>query len=81
MIDAVVFACLLIGCKVSGIFHHHNSLVVAFVAAADGTQFLIRQSKTLFTITDILLRVHHRTGQTFHLLLWHVNDVKCKSLG
>ena len=59
---------------------HHDRFMVTLVAAADWTEFLICQSITLLAVTDIRLGLRDRASQTRHLLLRHIDDMKCQSL-
>ena len=81
MIDAVVFAGLLVGGQIPGILHHHNHLMVPLRIGADGAELLIRHGKAFFTITDIFLGIDDGIRQCLHLLQRHIYDVECQPLG
>ena len=81
MVHTFILSCLFVCCQISGIFHHHDSLVITLVAAADGAKFLIRQCIALFAVADVGFGLRDGSGQARHLLLRHIDDVKCQSLG
>ena len=80
MVNAVVFAGLLIGCKVSGILYYHYRLMIPLVAASNRAQLLIRQGIALPTVAHLLFGLQHDAGQALHLLLGHVDNMKRESL-
>ena len=80
MVYAFVFAGFFIGRQIPGVFHHHNGLVIPAGAAADRTQFLIRQRKAFFAVAYIFFGVHHSLRQPLYLFLRHVDDMKRESL-
>ena len=67
--------------QVSGILHHHDGLVIAPVAATDGTKFLIRQRIAFLAVADVGFSLCNSSRQARHLLLRHIDDVKRQSLG
>ena len=81
MIDAVVFAGLLVGGQIPGILHHHDDLMVPLGVRANGAELLIRHGKAFFTITDIFLGIDDGIRQCLYLLQRHIYDVECQPLG
>ena len=81
MIHALVFAGFFISCQISCIFHNHDLFMVSLRIGTDRTQFLISQSKAFFAVSDIRSRAGHRTRKLLYLILRHVDDVKCQTLG
>ena len=81
MVDTIILAGLLISSQIPGILNHHDGLVVSPVAAADWAQFLIRKGKALLAVAHIIPGPGHGSGQFLHLLLGHVDDMKCQALG
>ena len=81
MVHTFILSGLFVSSQVSGILHHHDGLVIAPVAAADWTKFLIRQRIAFLTVTDVGLGLRNGSRQACHLLLRHIDDVKCQSLG
>ena len=81
MVNTIILAGLLIGSQIPCILNHHDGLMVSPVTAADWTQFLIRKGKALLAVTHIIPGPGHGSRQFLHLLLGHVDDVKCQALG
>ena len=81
MIHALVFAGFFISCQISCIFHNHDLLMVPLRIGTDRAQFLIGQRETFFAVSDIRSRAGHRTRKLLYLILRHVDDVKCQTLG
>ena len=81
MVHAVKFAGLFVCCQVSRIFHNHDLLMVPLRIGTDRAQFLIGQRETFFAVSDIRSRAGHRTRKLLYLILRHVDDVKCQTLG
>ena len=81
MINPIVFASFLISSQIPGILHHHNGLMIPPVTAADRAQFLVRQGEAFLTIAHVIPGACHGSRQLLHLLLRHVDNVKCQALG
>ena len=81
MINSVVFAGFFVGRKVSGVLYHHDGSVIPLGTAADRAEFLICKSKTFFAVAYIISGSGHGSRQLLYLFLWHIDNVKCKSLG
>ena len=80
MVNTIILAGLLIGSQIPCILNHHDGLMVSPVTAADWTQFLIRKGKALLAVTHIIPGPVMASRQFLHLLLGHVDDVKCQAL-
>ena len=81
MVYPFKFACFLVCCHISGIFHHHDHGMVSPGIAADRTKLLIRQCLAAFAVAYVRSCPGHGRGQLLHLFLGHVNDMKSQSLG
>ena len=80
MVDALIFARLFVGGQISRRLHHHDRPVIPLLVPADRTELIVRQRTTLLTVADMIPGAHHRLGELFNLLLWHVDQMKRQSL-
>ena len=81
MVHTFILPCLFVSSQISGVLHHHNGLVIAFVAAADRAKLLIRQRIAFLAVADVGFSLCNSSRQARHLLLRHIDDVKRQSLG
>ena len=81
MIYTVKFTCFLICCQIPGILNHHDSAVISFGIGADRTKLLVSQRVTALTVLNILPCIGNGGGQLLYLVLRHIHDMKCKTLG
>ena len=81
VINTVILSGLLISRKVAGALDYHDRMVIPLRIRADRTELLISQCVALFAVADVLTGIFDCIGELLHLLLRHMNNVKCQTLG